>query len=190
MFIINEGVAHITDALLLFIRSQSISGLCISSSFAIQAVIPLQSGIKLSIIDTSNEIAAIPSITPPGYTRFFVSSFLSLASTKLQRLPCSIITPFGLPVEPEVYMQYASDDAGISRFRLLSFSCFIRLSTVSTLYRLSSENSSGLSAFIFSVVMTNGQFASVRQKSILSSGYSLAIGKNAPPAFKIPYSQM
>ena len=87
------------------ISSPSISGFRISSSLAITAVRPFVSGINSSIIDTSKVIAAIARTTVPRSVNPKSSPFLGFGFTKLARLICSIITPFGFPVEPDVYMQ-------------------------------------------------------------------------------------
>ena len=85
--------------------SPSISGLRISSSLAITTVRPFVSEINSSMIDTSKVIAAIARHTLPLSTKPRVSPFLGFGFTKLARLICSIITPLGFPVEPDVYIQ-------------------------------------------------------------------------------------
>ena len=84
------------------IKSPSIIGLLISSSLAITAVSPLVRGTSSSMTDTSNVIAAMERETFPLSTKPKISAFFGFGFTKFARLMCSIITPFGFPVEPDV----------------------------------------------------------------------------------------
>ena len=63
MLIKNEGVHVITSTPFSRIRADSASGLWISSSFAMQTVIPWYSGIHSSRMDTSKVMAANASET-------------------------------------------------------------------------------------------------------------------------------
>ena len=96
------GVVVIISTLFFTIKSPRIIGLLISSSLAITAVRPFVRGTNSSRIDTSNVIAAIERETEPLSTYPKVSAFFGSEFTKFARFTCSIITPFGFPVEPEV----------------------------------------------------------------------------------------
>ena len=82
--------------------SASKSRLCISPSVAITTVMPFVRGINSSIIETSNVIAASARATDDLSVNPSVSWFFGFAFTKFDKFPCSIITPLGFPVEPDV----------------------------------------------------------------------------------------
>ena len=94
---------------------------------------------------------------------------------------CSIITPFGFPVDPDVYITYTSDSG------VLFIARFVPI----PLYKLlSSRLIVSPWNFIFPVNLFcikrifTPLFLSI--KFIRSSGYSGSIGKYAPPALSIP----
>ena len=94
------GVACINVTPLLLIRSLSRLPSTASSRLPITIRAPEIKGRYISGVAMSNEIIASASSTS---SRFMPGS-RCMERSRLTTLPCSISTPFGLPVEPEVYI--------------------------------------------------------------------------------------
>ena len=130
----------------------------------------------ISHTDTSNVYVVFCSITssfPIGYA--FCIQFNLFTIDR-----CSIITPLGRPVVPEVYIIYARFLSFISALGFASsvLSSPFGNSIISTLYPFASSGywaTSILAPLLSSIY------------SILSLGYLLSIGIYAAPAFIIPY---
>ena len=105
ILLIYEGVQVNPSTLFFIIISQSKSGFIISSSDAMATVRPFKSPIICSPTDTSKVRAASASITLQSMVNTLTCTLLSESVARFTIPRCSTITPFGLPVEPEVYKQ-------------------------------------------------------------------------------------
>src|SRR6185503_14188565 len=156
----------------------------ISSHLPKHSLPPPTSTVNISLTDASKLIDAYCSTRLPSP----IPNPSICPLTRLHKLPCSIITPFGSPVVPDVYITYA-------RF-LLS----LLLPTPSTLSSAISAHSRSMhttSAPISSAISSTLSFrcpcvittftpASLIMYSSLFFGYPASIGRYAPPAFSTP----
>src|ERR1700752_4655500 len=97
------GVACITVHFDSSIRSISCAGSCVSSRLAITTLPPLINGKYSSNPATSNDSV----VTANSVSLASKPGSRCIDRRKFTRATCSIATPFGFPVDPDVYSTYA-----------------------------------------------------------------------------------
>src|SRR5580698_2614465 len=152
-----------------------------------------------SILRSSHSTSCPPFSSIPQYSKVVASndgdpvdnhtspdpSFINPPPfTKLMILPCSTITPFGRPVDPDVYITYARsfDDSVVSTALTASLPISSHPPSSNTTFRPPPLTFSPHP----SLLNTISDPISDSMYPIRSCGYSGSIGTYAPPAFNIP----
>src|SRR6185503_5088067 len=140
----SADVSHILLTPLLFISSPNSSTVCLPA-LAIATFPPFNSPPQFSNVAASNDIGAYCRITSPSSNFTYSVFFTSLTTPR-----CVTATPFGFPVDPDVYITYArlSPLPSTSRFSPLSFSISPLSSSTFTTSTPSSSNSAPTSLLL------------------------------------------
>ncbi len=144
---------------------------------------PDTSGTHTSNSEASKACGACISTASPAPTD------QSRCPTSPATLPCGIDTPFGTPVEPEVYITYARS-SGPTR---TAGSCTGLAATAARVRGSSSTTTSpgapgGTAARVFPVHSTAAGAESASMTATRSAGYAASTGTYAAPAFQTPSS--
>ena len=132
------------------IRCNTFSGFSSSSFFTSSSVAPNSSAVYMSIPEASNEYFSSDMHTS-SWLAFSVLSF-SIDFIRFTMFVCFTIVPFGFPVEPEVYIIYATDSGKILDVSSWTFCVFSMVSTVNIVLFMFFS----VSLCVLSVRMQNG----------------------------------